>query len=96
MTILDQIIKTKKIELNYSKENTSILDLEKFPFFNRSIISLSNSIKNSENIQLYVQGLEYILKPTQNVLRKWILDNHEPTKLANWYFEQITNTLEKS
>jgi glycosyltransferase involved in cell wall biosynthesis len=28
--------------------------------------------------------------------RKWILDNHEPTKLANWYFEQITNTLEKS
>ena len=49
MTILDQIIKTKKIELNYSKENTSILDLEKFPFFNRSIISLSNSIKNSDH-----------------------------------------------
>lgn len=23
--------------------------------------------------------------------RKWILDNHEPTKLANWYLEQITN-----
>ena len=47
MTILDQIIKTKEIELQYSKDNTSILELEKLPVFERSTFSLSNSIKNS-------------------------------------------------
>ena len=47
MTILDQIIKTKEIELQYSKDNTSILELEKLPIFERSIFSLSNSVKNS-------------------------------------------------
>ena len=30
MTILDQIIKTKEIEINYSKGNTSIVDLVRF------------------------------------------------------------------
>ena len=47
MTILDQIIKTKEIELQYSKDKTSILELEKLPIFERSIFSLSNSVKNS-------------------------------------------------
>jgi len=47
MTILDQIIKTKEIELQYSKDNTSILELEKLPVFERSTFSLSNSVKNS-------------------------------------------------
>ena len=47
MTILDQIIKTKEIEINYSKCNTSIVELEKLPIFKRTTISLSDSIKNS-------------------------------------------------
>lgn len=47
MTILDQIIKTKEIEINYSKCNNSIVELEKLPIFKRTTISLSDSIKNS-------------------------------------------------
>ena len=47
MTILDQIIKTKKIELKLSKFNNSIIELEKFPIFERTTVSLSKNIKNS-------------------------------------------------
>ena len=30
---------------------------------------------NQQNIQLYVDGLDKLLEPTQNIIRKWILDN---------------------
>ena len=31
--------------------------------------------KNSENIQLYINGMQQIITPTNNLLRKWIHDN---------------------
>jgi len=30
---------------------------------------------NENNIYLYVEGLNNLLKPTQNIIRKWIVDN---------------------
>ena len=40
-----------------------------------SIFEIMEKEENDKNIQLYVQGLNKILEPTQNNIRKWILDN---------------------
>lgn len=40
-----------------------------------SIFEIMEKEENDKNIQLYVQGLNRILEPTQNNIRKWILDN---------------------
>jgi len=40
-----------------------------------SIFQLMEEEENEVNIQYYVQGLDSLLLPTQNVIRKWILDN---------------------
>tara|TARA_Y100001970_G_scaffold27988_1_gene34256 strand:+ start:2154 stop:2777 length:624 start_codon:yes stop_codon:yes gene_type:complete len=40
-----------------------------------SIFEIMEKEDNEKNIQLYVQGLNKILEPTQNKIRKWILDN---------------------
>ena len=40
-----------------------------------SIFEIMEKDDNEKNIQLYVQGLDKILEPTQNKIRKWILDN---------------------
>jgi hypothetical protein len=40
-----------------------------------SIFEIMEKEENEKNIQLYVEGLNKILEPTQNNIRKWILDN---------------------
>ena len=40
-----------------------------------SIFQIMSNEENQNNIQLYVQGLDYLLQPTQNTIRKWIVDN---------------------
>tara|TARA_A100001011_G_scaffold398261_1_gene502053 strand:- start:9 stop:632 length:624 start_codon:yes stop_codon:yes gene_type:complete len=40
-----------------------------------SIFQLMEEEENEVNIQYYVQGMDSLLLPTQNVIRKWILDN---------------------
>ena len=40
-----------------------------------SIFQIMSNEENQNNIQLYVQGLNYLLQPTQNTIRKWIVDN---------------------
>ena len=40
-----------------------------------SIFEIMEKEENEKNIQLYVEGLDKILEPTQNNIRKWILDN---------------------
>ncbi len=47
MTILNQIIETKKIELELSKKKNSYSNLEKLPGFSRSTISLCQTLYNS-------------------------------------------------
>ena len=40
-----------------------------------SIFQIMSNEENQNNIQLYVKGLDYLLQPTQNTIRKWIVDN---------------------
>ena len=40
-----------------------------------SIFEIMEKEENEKNVQLYVEGLNKILEPTQNNIRKWILDN---------------------
>lgn len=40
-----------------------------------SIFEIMEKEDNEKNVQLYVEGLNKILEPTQNNIRKWILDN---------------------
>ena len=47
MSILNQIIKTKRNEIELSKKINSISDLEKFEQFNRVTNSLSKSLLNN-------------------------------------------------
>ena len=48
MTILDQIIETKKIEIELSKKNNSFSNLEKLPGFSRPTNSLCKNLLNSD------------------------------------------------
>jgi len=40
-----------------------------------STFQIMEEEENERNVQLYVKGLKYYLEPTENVIRKWILDN---------------------
>ena len=40
-----------------------------------SVFEIMMEENDERNIQLYVQGLNYLLKPTENKIRKWIVDN---------------------
>jgi len=40
-----------------------------------STFELMSKEENDKNIQLYVEGLDKMLEPTQIAIRKWILDN---------------------
>ena len=48
MSILDQIIETKKIEIELSKKNNSFSNLEKLPGFSRPTNSLCKNLLNSD------------------------------------------------
>ena len=48
MSILDQIIETKKIELELNKKRNSYSNLEKLPGFSRSTNSLCKNLSNSD------------------------------------------------
>ena len=45
MSILNQIIETKKTEIELNKKNNSFSDLEKLKGFSRPVNSLSQSLK---------------------------------------------------
>tara|TARA_Y100001935_G_C17098462_1_gene404767 strand:- start:75 stop:698 length:624 start_codon:yes stop_codon:yes gene_type:complete len=40
-----------------------------------SVFQIMSEETNQNNINLYVQGLNKILKPTENLIHKWIIDN---------------------
>ena len=40
-----------------------------------SVFQIMSEETNQQNIDLYVAGLNNILKPTQNIIHKWIIDN---------------------
>jgi len=40
-----------------------------------SVFQIMNEETNQNNINLYVKGLNHILKPTENIIHKWIIDN---------------------
>ena len=49
MTILDNIIESKKVEVALRKQTTSIETLEKAPAFSRKCLSMKQSLLNSES-----------------------------------------------
>jgi indole-3-glycerol phosphate synthase len=55
MTILDQIIANKKIEVSRAKEKQSIADLTKTGFYERDTISLANSLKTGIGTQIITE-----------------------------------------
>jgi indole-3-glycerol phosphate synthase len=55
MTILDQIIANKKIEVSRAKEKQSITDLTKIGFYERDTISLANRLKTGIGTQIITE-----------------------------------------
>jgi indole-3-glycerol phosphate synthase len=55
MTILDQIIANKLIEVSRAKEKQSVAELSKFGFYERATISLASRLKNGQGTQIITE-----------------------------------------
>ncbi|MCO5249139.1 MAG: indole-3-glycerol phosphate synthase TrpC [Chitinophagales bacterium] len=79
MTILDTIVKRKKIEVAEAKTTISIEELKAMPFFRRKTISMSARIKAGGSTGIIAEFKRH--SPS----KKWINKNADPVKVVQAY-----------